>query len=86
MSAELLGKNSSPVEVQNVSSHGLWIWVKGKEYFLSHQTFPWFQKAPLEKVFHVELQHEKHLYWPDLDVDLSIASIENPEDFPLVAS
>jgi hypothetical protein len=24
-----------------------------------------------------------HLHWPDLDVDLSVESIEHPEKFPL---
>jgi hypothetical protein len=26
-----------------------------------------------------------HLYWPDLDVDLSVESIRHPERFPLRA-
>jgi hypothetical protein len=26
-----------------------------------------------------------HLYWPDLDVDLAVESIRNPERFPLVS-
>jgi len=33
----------------------------------------------------VKLLNAHHLYWPDLDVDLALASIENPERFPLVA-
>jgi hypothetical protein len=27
----------------------------------------------------------EHLYWPELDVDLSVESIEHPERFPLIA-
>jgi hypothetical protein len=26
-----------------------------------------------------------HLYWPDLDIDLAVESIEHPEQFPLVS-
>lgn len=26
-----------------------------------------------------------HFYWPDLDVDLGIETIEDPDRFPLVA-
>jgi hypothetical protein len=26
-----------------------------------------------------------HLYWPDLDVDLSVDSIEHPERYPMKA-
>jgi hypothetical protein len=31
------------------------------------------------------LQGPEHLYWPDLDIDLSVESIEHPERFPLVS-
>jgi hypothetical protein len=34
----------------------------------------------------VEWPSTDHLYWPDLDVDLSVRSIEHPEEFPLVSS
>jgi hypothetical protein len=27
----------------------------------------------------------EHLYWPDLDVDVAVESIEHPERFPLVS-
>jgi len=33
----------------------------------------------------VELPHPHHLYWPDLDVDLAVESIEHPERFPLLS-
>jgi hypothetical protein len=33
----------------------------------------------------VEFSHGRHLYWPDLDVDLDLERIEHPEKFPLVA-
>jgi hypothetical protein len=33
----------------------------------------------------VELPSSHHLYWPDLDVDLAVESIEHPERFPLVS-
>ncbi|WP_420886735.1 DUF2442 domain-containing protein [Candidatus Kuenenia stuttgartensis] len=27
---------------------------------------------------------DSHLHWPDLDIDLEIDSLENPEKYPLV--
>jgi hypothetical protein len=33
----------------------------------------------------VEQPHATHLYWPDLDVDLTVESVEFPERFPLVS-
>jgi hypothetical protein len=33
----------------------------------------------------VQRPQEDHLFWPDLDVDLSVESIEHPDRFPLVS-
>lgn len=57
---------------------------RGKEYFLDYEHFPWFLEAPVQKVFSVVEEAEGHLRWPDLDVDLSIDSIQDPGDFPMV--
>ena len=73
------------VEVTNVSQHGFWVLVGGRELFLPFKLFPWFKDAPVAQLLNVALSHPTHIYWPDLDVDLSIESIEFPERFPLVS-
>jgi hypothetical protein len=80
-----IGSGISAVEVLNVSPHGFWLLVSGKEFFLGADDFPWFRGATLKQLFNVELHHEDHLYWPDLDVDLDSERIAHPERFPLVA-
>ncbi len=85
MKSESIGTDTSVVEVLNVSPHGLWLMVGEKEYFLDFNSFPWFRRASVDQLFRVELLHAEHLYWPDLDVDLDLDRIENPEKYPLVA-
>jgi hypothetical protein len=53
--------------------------------FLPFEHFPWFREASIETISDVERQTADHLYWPLLDIDLSVASIRNPDAFPLVA-
>jgi hypothetical protein len=72
-------------EVTNISSHGLWILSNEKEYFLSYEQFPWFKDKTIKDITHVESFGEGHLYWENLDVDLSLEMIEHPERFPLQA-
>ena len=79
------GKRTSVVEVTNVSRHGLWLLLGVRELFLPFDKFPWFREAPIAKLVRVELPSPDHLYWPDLDVDLAVESIEHPERFPLVS-
>lgn len=79
------GKHTLDVEVTNVSTHGFWILLRGREVFLPFKAFPWFRDAPIAKLLRVELPSDDHLYWPELDVDLAVESIEHPERFPLVS-
>jgi hypothetical protein len=79
------GKNISGTEVTNVSQHGFWLLIDGRELFLPFDKFPWFRDVPIGHLFKVEQLHSSHLYWPDLDIDLSVESIEFPERFPLIS-
>jgi uncharacterized protein DUF2442 len=78
-------KRTSAVEVANISKHGFWLLIENKEHFVPFKEFPWFQKAAIGELLNVELASPRHLYWPDLDVDLSVESIDFPERFPLVS-
>jgi hypothetical protein len=85
MKSESHGKNTSPVEVVNISKHGFWLSLSGQELFLPFDDFPWFRNASVGDLSHVQILGADHLYWPDLDVDLSVESIRHPEKFPLVS-
>lgn len=85
MNSHTHGKTISELEVTNISSHGIWLLTKEQEYFLSFKDFPWFKEAPVGKILNLEELSPGHFYWPDLDVDLGIETIKNPERFPLKA-
>src|SRR2546425_2658001 len=86
MKSETLGTGTSEAEVTQISKHGIWLLIGEKEHFLSFENFPWFKDASVSAIHNVEVLNEDHLYWPDLDVDLAVESIEHPERFPLVAN
>ena len=71
------------VSVENITPFGIWLFVQGKEYFLSYQDYPYFQDQVLSSIQNVQLLHGYHLYWPELDVDLEIDNLEHPEKYPL---
>ena len=77
------GASTSDVEVSQISPHGVWLLVRGREYFLSYEEFPWFQEARLAEIQRVTLLHGRFLRWEDLDVDLAVESLEHPERYPL---
>ncbi len=71
------------VSVENITPFGIWLFVKGREYFLSYKEYPYFRDQTLKSIHAVQLLHGYHLYWPELDVDLEIDNLENPEKYPL---
>ena len=85
MKSKARGANTSDVEVTNISKHEFWLLVGDKELFLPFREFPWFLDAPVSAMLNVQRPQPHHLYWPDLDVNLAVESIEHPEKFPLVA-
>jgi len=76
------GKNIS-ASVENITPFGIWLYVKEKEYFLSYKDYPFFRDQTLHSIQNVQLLHDYHLYWPELDVDLEIDNLVNPEKYPL---
>jgi hypothetical protein len=84
MKSSNLGERTSQVEVTNISLHGIWLWVRDREYFLPHEDFPWFGKARVQDVLDVRLLHGRHLFWPKLDVDLELESLTKLAEYPLV--
>jgi hypothetical protein len=85
MSSRVAGKNTSEIEIQNVSGFGIWLLVRGKEYFMSYEKFPWFKNTNIGQILNVNLSPTGKLHWPDLDIDLSIDILDAPERFPLIA-
>jgi len=79
------GPSTSPAEVTNVSPHGFWLFVGERELFVPFSQFAWFREASVRAIGNVQRPSPQHLYWPDLDIDLAIESIEHPEKFPLVS-
>lgn len=91
MTFAIVGESTSPApnpplaEVTQISSQGVWVLVLEEELFLPFENFPWFKAATIGQVQNVEFHGPDHLHWPDLDIDLSLSAIRDPNAFPLVS-
>jgi len=81
----MLGTTTLGAEVTNVSGHCIWILLDDEELALPYSEFPWFKAATIQQILNVLRPTSDHLFWPDLDIDLSVESIRHPERFPLRA-
>ena len=73
-------------EITHVFRHGFWLLLGDEELLVRFEDCPWFRQATIEALTHVEWPTADHLYWPQLDVDLSVRSIRAPAVFPLVST
>lgn len=78
-------KSAFAAEVTHISKHGFWLLLGDEALLVPFSEFPWFRQATVEQLCHVEWPSPDHLYWPLLDVDLSVESIRHPERFPLMS-
>jgi len=55
--------------------------IDDEELALPYSEFAWFKAATIQQILNVLRPTADHLYWPELDVDLSVESIRHPEGF-----
>jgi len=85
MKSSTHGNVTLEAEVVQIDRHGIWLNVRDTEYFLPYERYPWFAEAKVDHVLNVELLHDRHLHWPDLDVDLHLDALTDPQSYPLIA-
>jgi hypothetical protein len=79
------GRRTSAVEVTSVSRQGFRLLIGSRERFVAFKDFPWFRDASVRAITTVERPSANHLYWPELDIDLAVDSLDHPEKYPLVS-
>jgi hypothetical protein len=85
MKSAARGRRTSRVEVTTVTPKGFSLLVGRREFFLAFRDFPWFRDASIAQLMAVTLPSSHHLNWPELDIDLAVESLEQPERYPLLS-
>jgi hypothetical protein len=85
MRSKIPGFATLEVAATHISKHGFWVLLGTEELPVPDSEFPWFKADTVEQSFAVERQTENHLYWPRLDIDLSVESLRKSEAFPRVS-
>jgi hypothetical protein len=85
MTSALPGTSTLGCKVFRVSPNGFSLLLGDEELFVPFADFPWFLGAGVAQLSDVQRPSPGHLYWPQLDIDLAVDSIRNPDKFPLVS-
>ena len=71
-------------EVTNISPYGIWILTNNIEYVISYKYYPVFETASIKQIADVTTDFSGNLHWDELDADIELESLENPENYPLM--
>jgi len=78
------GSHISLNEVTNIESFGFWILIEGKEFFVPFKDYPIFKQATIQQLLNMKVISPTQLHWPDLDADIEVEALEQPEHYPLI--
>ena len=70
-------------EVTNIIHHSFWLLVDNREYFVPFKDYPGFTEATITQIYHVQRQGVSQFHWPDLDIDIELEALDEPERYPL---
>ena len=83
MSLNQHGESISHNEVTNIGPFGFWLFIDEVEYFVPFKEYPVFKKATIQQIFNFAQISPEQIHWPDLDADIEIEALCNPEKYPL---
>ncbi len=88
MSSRASGKNTlsgdeSATGITSVNRDGIWFLAKDREYFIPFRNYRKLRSASVERIWKVKFFPPGHLRWNELDVDIELDALEEPEKFPL---
>lgn len=83
MTSLMPGNDILAAEVTGASPIGFWLLVADREYFVPFADYPDFLQATIGQLYQLEQLSPNQVYWPDLDIDIDLNALEEPERFPL---
>jgi hypothetical protein len=65
-------------DIISIDRQGFWLRSRDEELYLPFALFPWFEHATVAQLCHIECIGASCLYWPGLDLELTLDRIRNP--------
>ena len=85
----MLGTDTFKCEVTNIARFGFWLIITSQkdnwqEYFIPFHDYPDFKEAKINEIMNVKMLSFNQIHWSDLDIDIEVDALNNPDDYPLV--
>ncbi len=84
MDSSTSGTGTSTCNVTGINDLGFWVLVEDKEYFVPFSDYPGFKDSSINQILNIRFSPPSQLHWIDIDMDIELPSLAQPESFPLV--
>lgn len=77
------GAATSAAEITAISALGFRLLVDDREYFVPFADYPAFRDGTIAQIYQFQHHAPDQVYWPELDIDIDLHALAEPERFPL---
>ena len=84
MDSSKSGTSTSACNITGINDLGIWVLVEDKEYFIPFSDYPGFKDSSVNHIFNLRFFPPSQLHWKELDIDIELNALAQPESFPLV--
>ena len=70
--------HTPPPKVTHISKHVMWLALGKEELLIAFERFTQFKQATVAQLSDIQQLNIGQLYWPQLDVDVSVESLRKP--------
>ncbi len=84
MKSKMRGKPTLANDITNITALGFWLLVDDREYFVPFADYHAFRKATIDQILNFKRIAPGQYRWEKLDVDVELAALERPAEFPLL--
>jgi hypothetical protein len=78
------GISTSDCNISGINDLGFWVLVENMEYFIPFSDYPGFKDSSVNQILKISFLPPSQLHWQELDMDIELSALRQPELFPLV--
>jgi hypothetical protein len=84
MDSSKSGISISVCNITSINDLGFWVLVNNKEYFIPFSDYQGFKDSSINQIFNIKFHPPSQLHWEELNIDIELNALIQPESFPLI--
>ena len=70
--------------ITGINDLGFWVLAEDKEFFVPFADYPGFRESSVNQILNIRYLPPSQLHWPEIDMDIELQALVQPESLPLI--